>query len=1030
MSRHAIQLLALLLIACNIGFAQLPNISFDHITDRDGLPSRTVECALEDTSGFMWFGTRKSLSRYDGYTFQRVGNKWVHGLAMDRAGTVYYSSGSERLVRVDALSRKERSIAGPAEGGAFNTFVDSFGNVWFSDRDNINRYDPANGKTYVYRMKKTTYIYHKGSFAEDSHRNVWVLGMEVGLFQFDRKANRLVCKIGLDCPIKNEKYQFQMHRGFIDKQDKLWVAIGQGILKYDIKTGQIKIYKRPNFSLLTVCEGTDEEGKRIFWVGSESGLGVFRPETEQFHFFKNLIPQQYTVYNIVLSPRSGILWVCTSEGLLKYNPHNQFIKTNHIAAGQQPVNAILNDKSDPTGQTFWMAVAYQGLYKWNLATNQITHYKFPQYSELSEAKWLIQDKNNILWVGCNQWQSWQDGKGDASDNRFEGIFRFDPVAEKYLPMPFTLHHAFFSVPFYSLGIIDSKERFWLINHYESIHVFDPKNNREINLWSKEAHAEIFANGNWVMDVFEDSRSHIWLTTYQGIFHFDEPTRTFRKTKTGTGLLKMTEGPDGNLWVVGWAGLIKLNKEGEILKTWSDKDGLYDLECHRVFVDIHNRVWIGTFDGLHLFDEKSNTFRRFTVNDGLLSNNTMMGLCPTGDDKLLVGNVGGWNVLDMAALDRSQVAYNTHLTNVRVNNKDRMANWSKHVSLGPHENAVSFNFSALNYRKPNDNHYAYYLEGFEKNWIDAGQDHQAFYTNLAAGDYVFHARSAGVNAGQELQVPFVIKPAFYETRWFRLLMLLTVLGLVGYIYQNQLSYQTIKAKLELEELTLLQKEAKYNEEVAAYQLKLSETEMASLRSQMNPHFIFNCLNSIQFFTAQNDAEKASDYLTKFSRLIRLVLENSKSEQVSLENELETLRLYIEMEAMRFPGKLHYKIQMDEGIDAGLTQIPPLLLQPFVENAIWHGLMQKEAGGTVRIALTQPGPDLLRVEITDDGIGRQKASDYKSKSATKSKSYGIKITADRIELINQLFQVQTSVQIMDLTDQQGLPAGTKVVLSIPV
>jgi sensor histidine kinase YesM len=123
-------------------------------------------------------------------------------------------------------------------------------------------------------------------------------------------------------------------------------------------------------------------------------------------------------------------------------------------------------------------------------------------------------------------------------------------------------------------------------------------------------------------------------------------------------------------------------------------------------------------------------------------------------------------------------------------------------------------------------------------------------------------------------------------------------------------------------------------------------------------------------------------------------------------------------------------MDEGIDAGLTQIPPLLLQPFVENAIWHGLMQKEAGGTVRIALTQPGPDLLRVEITDDGIGRQKASDYKSKSATKSKSYGIKITADRIELINQLFQVQTSVQIMDLTDQQGLPAGTKVVLSIPV
>ena len=216
----------------------------------------------------------------------------------------------------------------------------------------------------------------------------------------------------------------------------------------------------------------------------------------------------------------------------------------------------------------------------------------------------------------------------------------------------------------------------------------------------------------------------------------------------------------------------------------------------------------------------------------------------------------------------------------------------------------------------------------------------------------------------------------------------------------------------------------------FQQRIAQTEIAALRSQMNPHFIFNCLNSIQFFTAQNDAEKASDYLTKFSRLIRLVLENSKSEKVTLANELETLRLYIEMEAMRFPQKLHYEIQTEPQIDTESIQIPPLLLQPFVENAIWHGLMHKDEGGMVHVAVQQPQEDLLRVEITDDGIGRQQAADYKSKSATKRKSFGMKLTADRIALINQLYHMFTQVEIIDLVDADAQPAGTKVIINIPV
>ncbi|MBD2704461.1 histidine kinase [Spirosoma sp. BT702] len=216
----------------------------------------------------------------------------------------------------------------------------------------------------------------------------------------------------------------------------------------------------------------------------------------------------------------------------------------------------------------------------------------------------------------------------------------------------------------------------------------------------------------------------------------------------------------------------------------------------------------------------------------------------------------------------------------------------------------------------------------------------------------------------------------------------------------------------------------------FEQKLADTEMTALRAQMNPHFIFNCLNSIKLYTLDNEAEKASDYLTKFARLIRLVLENSRSEYVTLQNELEALQLYIELEAMRFKHKLQFSIQVDPAIDQRFIRIPPLLLQPYVENAIWHGLMHKPEGGTVSVDVTQPQESLLHIEITDDGVGRQQASELKSKSAGKYKSFGMQVTADRIRMINQLYNTQAQAQIVDLVDSFGEPGGTQVILKIPV
>lgn len=250
------------------------------------------------------------------------------------------------------------------------------------------------------------------------------------------------------------------------------------------------------------------------------------------------------------------------------------------------------------------------------------------------------------------------------------------------------------------------------------------------------------------------------------------------------------------------------------------------------------------------------------------------------------------------------------------------------------------------------------------------------------------------------------------------------------YAAELKAALDNRTVEIRQQQSLLESQRLHQAETAFQKKLAETEMTALRAQMNPHFIFNCLNSIKLYTLENDPETASGYLTTFSRLIRLVLDNSRSEKVTLENEIETLRLYIELEVMRFKDKVGFAIAIDGEIDTPYIEVPPLLLQPYVENAIWHGLMHKERGGNVTISISQPVSHLLHVEIIDDGVGRQMAAMYKSKSIARQKSAGIQMTSDRLQVINELYGIKASVSITDLRDSAGHACGTKVIIEIPI
>ncbi|MEO5684517.1 MAG: two-component regulator propeller domain-containing protein [Chitinophagaceae bacterium] len=219
-------------------------------------------------------------------------------------------------------------------------------------------------------------------------------------------------------------------------------------------------------------------------------------------------------------------------------------------------------------------------------------------------------------------------------------------------------------------------------------------------------------------------------------------------------------------------------------------------------------------------------------------------------------------------------------------------------------------------------------------------------------------------------------------------------------------------------------------LADTQKKMTEIEMQALRAQMNPHFIFNCLNSINRYIVKSDQVTASLYLTKFAKLIRLILDNSNSKNVLLSNELEALRLYIEMEALRFDKKFSYDIYTDNNITTDCIEVPPLIIQPYVENAIWHGLLHKENSGHLQIRLQMAASNLLQCIIEDNGIGRKKAKELKSKTAVTRKSLGMELTENRLKLLNKYTEENAMIEIVDMETDAGMAAGTKVIISIPV
>jgi len=255
----------------------------------------------------------------------------------------------------------------------------------------------------------------------------------------------------------------------------------------------------------------------------------------------------------------------------------------------------------------------------------------------------------------------------------------------------------------------------------------------------------------------------------------------------------------------------------------------------------------------------------------------------------------------------------------------------------------------------------------------------------------------------------------------------IAGLLGLFVLGVIILRSVslKRKLEGEKRMLAEKELQLQK--IGNERRITDLEMLALRSQMNPHFIFNCLNSINRFVLRNDTEAASGYLTKFSKLMRMVLENSKQTLIPLEEEVKCLELYIQMEQFRCKNSFTYYIKYHDGVNTEEAMIPPLLLQPFVENAIWHGVNPKDSDGEIGIEFLQKQEALYCI-VKDNGIGRKKASELKSQLAANHKSMGLQITKERLAVMGNNYSKESPVEIEDLYDENGLAEGTQVTIKV--
>lgn len=941
---------------------------FKHFTTEEGLPSSEVYSSLQDKNGNMWFGTDRGVVRYDGYGFKTfttqdgLTDNTVFFLCLDARGRLWMYTFSGRIFYLEGekilpFKYNELLLNNSINKLPNGFYVDSLGNVIVALRGNGTISIDKQGKfnridSVSYRLDSCYYI----NEFPGNHSVLSILGVN-----------------------GNSEKALVNHRfGNVKKQ-------------YEVKTRE---FGRLCFLRLSENEILFSIGFSVFYVKGNN-------KVEELYSFP------CNVFSL-LKDHNKNLWIGTEDGIYFFDK-NDWKKYSRIYLKDNMITSISQDNENG----FWFTTLESGIYY--LPGNDVKSIVFSD--SLKKPTCLATDFKNKIYVGC-----WTGAIAEITNQKVKIIYELRNE-DKKLPIndltTFPLDETIY-VSRYIAGIFKNGK----LELFKNANPFGAKTK-----YVKSATGDIYAAGSCfilemnsdsilvkfalsqrINSIIETDDGRLLVGCNRGVFYYDEVLRkevSLNKKFDEVRVDDIKQSGNKLFFATKGSGLMIL--VGDSVHTIDESKGLASNLVGKITIS-GNELWVATnkgvshivFAGPNINDYKITNIHN---SDGLL--NDEISEIALLNDTVYIATNSGISFFSAKTGFSNSVAPLISISSIKVNAKaiDNLNN----LSFSHDSNNVHVSFNAISFKSFGKITYRYMLVHDKDTISSTTMNREVDFLSLAPGNYHFNVMAmnkAGQWSVEKAGFDFVIKPAWWQTILFKVLMALFITFLIFVYYRFQLS----KLKKEME-----------TERVKA------SLELTAIRAQMNPHFIFNVMNSIRIFMQNHDLKSAEKYLTKFSKQVRYVLDNSDKQIVSLENELNSLRNYVELEMQQFENGFEFKIDCEPGVDVSDYELPSLLLQPFVENSIKHGIARMECGGKIHINIRKKGENLL-ISIEDNGIGMKEAIEWNEAHREPHESRGTKIIFQRIEAYNKFFRKNIRAEIHDLHTETGNKSGTRVEIEI--
>ena len=1009
-----------------------PVINLDMFEHTEGLPRTQgkIKTMLQSTDGFLWISViNYGLFRYDGYQFR--------SFAFDKND----STGIPAKFIMDIIPSANKGL----------WLVTDKGLMWFD----LKTYRSKIIKKIPQQLFETI---HGWSCVEDKTGKLWIFGH--GLYLYDPSSYRiekisdsLALNVANNQRISIANYFFQNNysRPKLSPDGSLWLAANAKLVQIDPASKAITCYPIPWGSTYYTAIGVlpDPDSSHI-WISFSDRIGRFNLKKQSWLFmdFKKNDLIKYSEAYFMSHIEDDKLWLANGNSITILDTRSfnaQLFKGDQKWAGNIKMSCGLYGVR-------WIWDEKDRLFCNITESKRFTYFKILPPDEKVLSYWKDKE-NSIEWFGAIT------GDGTPSlyryDVRNRNASRFKIPAEKSsLVNIYQFNATELLVSVFPIEAGTATQTFFRFNMVSLS--FRPFQNSLV----LDNVSSIFRR----REIIRDNENNLWLNNLSKLLKYDSLKDSFYVWNDNEGFIGITPSADRDFFWAGGKYLYKVytkehkieklqpffqgganyplieDRKGNVLLSVNGSPAFYNPSTREIstipgvsfiihpMIDSNNNLFGITQNGLLFYNTATKETKFYNEKDGfeLATANVVRNI---DNNELLIDDCYRIPLSFFYTKNKTPLQFLSIKSSGKELSPVEYADSSASIVLDHDENSVSIEFAYLNFLPNRYNRYVCTMVGLDTVWHQLGAKNSINYMNLAPGPYTFRIKAIDKDGMliQEKVLRIEIVPSFRQTIWFKILLIILSILFIGtvlyWIHRNRMHKLGLKFELEQERIRQQQKELEFEK-------RLADLTLSALRSQINPHFIFNCLNSIKLYATENDIGAATDYLSKFSRLIRQVLDNSMNDQISLSSELEVLELYIGMEAMRFKEKLRYRINIDKAVDVEYIEIPPLLLQPYVENAIWHGLMPKDEGGNLEISVGMKDKDTLLIRIKDDGIGRAKAADLKSRVNAQHKPFGMKITSERMNLIIRKYNRPMSIVIHDLKDASGEPAGTLVTIQIEI